>query len=284
MTKYQVADIKFEFNYNFDNYFKNNIEDYIIEDSSLINHKIRVKLVNELALPYGNIFGKQNPYTITNEDKRIIFFKKKNQVSILMKHDHDYKNIEIFLNQNLIKNLPQTEYIMSGIMFLELAMHLGYLPIHATAISISNEAVLFSAPSGTGKSTHANYWKQLYPETIFINDDKPLINIENNELYVYGSPFSGEHRINKNIKTKLKAIVLLKQGIDNKIEVSNINEIIPELIKNTLNPKLESSWNKIIPLIEKIYDNIPVLKLHATNSKESVKEIYNYLKQYKIKF
>jgi len=276
MGIYQVANIKFEFNYIYDNYFKNNIEAYEIDDSS-INHKISVKLENELKLPNGEIIGKQNPYIISNKDSRIIFFKKRNQTSILMKHDYDYKNIEIFLNPSLIKDLPQTEYIMSGIMFLELAMHLGYLPIHATAISINNEAVLFSAPSGTGKSTHANHWKKLYPYAIFINDDKPLIYIENNELYVYGSPFSGEHKINKNIKAKLKAIVLLNRGIDNKIEIANINEIIPEVIKNTLNPKLESSWNKIFPLIEKIYKDIPVLKLYATNSEESVRSIYDYL-------
>lgn len=277
MGKYQVADIKFQFNYKFDEYFKNNIEAYSIDESSIVNHQINVNLIDDIPIPSGKKIGNQNPYVITNHDSRIIYFKKSDKITILMKHDYEYKNIEILLNQKRVKNLPLTEYIATGIMFLELSMHLGNLPIHATAISINNEAVLFSAPSGTGKSTHANYWKKIFPEAIFINDDKPLIKIKDNELYVYGSPFSGEHRINSNLEAKLKAIVLLRRGSDNKIEVANVKEVIPELIKNTLNPKLETSWEKTFPIFEKIYQEIPVLKLYATNSEEAVKKIYDYL-------
>lgn len=277
MGKIQVASIKFQFNYNFEEYFKNNIESYKIDDSSTVNHSMLVVLKDELIIPDGLTLGNKNPYVIINPTERIIYFKNNNIINILIKHDYDYKNIVIELNQKNIKNLALTEYIMSGIMFLELSMHLGYLPIHATAISVDGKTILFSAPSGTGKSTHANHWKKVFPEAIFINDDKPIINIENNQLYVYGSPFSGEYRINKNTKSKLKAIVFLKQGLDNKIEKVSFNEVIPELVRNTLNPKLETSWNKIIPLIEKVYEEIPVLRLYATNSVDSVNTIYEYL-------
>ncbi len=156
-------------------------------------------------------------------------------------------------------------------------MHRGYLPIHATALAIHDSAILFSAPSGTGKSTHANYWKMAYPETIFINDDKPLVNIENDELYVYGSFFSGEHRINTNIKSKLKTICFLKQGLDNRIELVQKEEVLAEIIRNTLNPKLENSWEKIFPVVEKIATSLPVIRLYATNSLDSVHKIYQYL-------
>lgn len=277
MGKFQVANIKFQFDYNFEDYFKNNIEPYKIDDFSSVNHSMIVSLKNELIMPNGLTLGNQNPYVITNPTERIIYFKKNGIINVLIKHDYDYNNILIEINQKNIKNLALTEYIMSSIMFLELAMHLGYLPIHATAISLGGKAILFSAPSGTGKSTHASHWKKVFPEAVFINDDKPIINVENNQLYVYGSPFSGEHCINKNTKSKLKAIVFLKQGVDNKIEKVSIKEVIPELIRNTLNPKLETSWNKIIPLIEKVYEEIPVLRLYATNSVDSVNVIYKYL-------
>lgn len=277
MAKFQVADIKFEFNYNFDKYFINNIEAYRIDDSICVEHFINVYIKDNIRFPKGNIIGDKNPYIILNVDKRIIFFKKSNEVSILIEHDYEYRNINIYLNKTITNDLEQTEYVMAGLMFMELSMHLNYLPIHATALSLNNEAILFCAPSGTGKSTHANFWKKLCPNVSIINDDKPLIKLEGNDLYVYGSFFSGEHKLNKNEKAKLKAIVLLRRGTNNLVEKADINEVIPEIIRNTLNPKLESSWNKVIPLIEKIFEEIPILKLYATNSEESIKSIYSYL-------
>ena len=136
---------------------------------------------------------------------------------------------------------------------------------------------MFSAPSGTGKSTHARYWKKAFPDTIIINDDKPFVNIENNELFVYGSPFSGEHKVNTNQKSKLKAFCFLKQGLNNKIEKVNEKEILTELIRNTFFPKLKDSWEKVLPIIEKLISEIPVIMLYATNSIDSVYTIYDYL-------
>ncbi|MDD2575834.1 MAG: hypothetical protein PHD47_05170, partial [Acholeplasmataceae bacterium] len=249
MGKYQVANIKFQFDYLFDEYFKNNIEAYQIDESETVDHHIKVSLDNEIKKPLGAFKGTKNPYFLTTKTNRTIIFENNNQIGVLIQHDLNYKEITIILNNKLSNNLAQAEYVMSGIMFLELAMYKGYLPLHASAISIHNEAILFSAPSGTGKSTHAAYWKENFHKVIYINDDKPLLNIENNELYVYGSPFSGEHTLNTNMKFKLRNIVLLTQGTTNKIEKVTPDEAINHLIKNTLNPKLDTAWDKVIPVI-----------------------------------
>lgn len=277
MGKYQVADIKFQFDYLFDEYFKNNIEAYQIDDFEIVNHHIKVLLNNEIKRPAGAFKGTKNPYFLTTKTDRTIIFENNNQIGVLIQHDLDYKEITIILNNKLSNNLAQAEYVMSGIMFLELAMYRGYLPLHASAISLHNEAILFSAPSKTGKSTHAAYWNEKFPEVVYINDDKPLLNIENNELYVYGSPFSGEHTLNKNMKSKLKNIVLLNQGTTNKVEKVRSDEAINHLIKNTLNPKLDSSWDKVIPIINYIHSNIPIVSLDATNDTQAVTALYHYL-------
>lgn len=278
MKKYQVGNIKFSFEYNYDHYFKNNIENYEINSNEEVNHHLKVIIKNDIIYPTGVSIGNNNPYIILNEEEKIIYFEQNNNIKILIKHDYKFKNINIFINNTYISDLIQTEYVLSGLMFLELLMYKGYLPIHATALKINGEAILFSGPSGIGKSTHRTHWLNTFNDVLVINDDKPILDFSNpNYIDVIGSPFSGEHTKNHNIKAPLKAIVLLSQGLDNKIEVIDNDKIIPELIRNILRPQTEDAWDMILPLIERIYEDILVIKLSATNDTNSVKAVYNYL-------
>ncbi len=68
----------------------------------------------------------------------------------------------------------------------------GIVLFHASALMIDNEAVLFAAPSGTGKSTHARIWRETFGGRVtMINDDKPLIAIKNASASVNGSANDG---------------------------------------------------------------------------------------------
>ena len=63
------------------------------------------------------------------------------------------------------------------------------LLIHGSALSMDSEAFLFTAQSGVGKSTHARLWRELYGDRVkMINDDKPMLQIRDSEVLVWGSP------------------------------------------------------------------------------------------------
>ena len=58
---------------------------------------------------------------------------------------------------------------------------------HSSAIMVDNEAYLFTAQSGTGKSTHARLWREMLGDrAVMINDDKPIIRYVDGDFYVYG--------------------------------------------------------------------------------------------------
>lgn len=279
MPKFQVANIKFSFEYNFNDYYQNHSEAYLIDDQTEVDHHLTVSLKDIIEMPTEKSYGNKNPYTILKDNERTIYSlsKDKQQVRLLIRHDLAYQQIQIELNRHLIQDLPMTEYIFSGMMFLELAMHLGYLPVHAAALKIHDEVVLFSAPSGTGKSTHSRYWREVHPDVVSINDDKPILLVKKDETICYGSFFSGEDRINQNTTGKVKAIVLLSQGLDNKIEMVDPKTGLEEIIRNTLTPKLESTWDQTLKAIVTLVNTIPIYKLHATNNHDSVHTIYQYL-------
>lgn len=96
---------------------------------------------------------------------------------------------------------------------------------HSSAIAFDGEAVLFTAPSGTGKSTHTRLWREVFGDRVVtVNDDKPLIKVKEDGIYVYGTPWCGKHGIGTNTSAKIRAIVLIERAQENKMEELTFDE------------------------------------------------------------
>lgn len=93
----------------------------------------------------------------------------------------------------------------------------GGFVLHASLISIGQKAVLFTAPSGTGKSTQADLWCR-YRDAELINGDRAAITVENGEIFAHGIPYSGSSGVGKRAKLPIAAIVYLGQAPSNRLE------------------------------------------------------------------
>ena len=91
------------------------------------------------------------------------------------------------------------------------------LLIHASVIRNGERAYVFLGKSGTGKSTHSRLWLEHIPGSYLLNDDNPVLRLENGEVYVYGSPWSGKTPCYRNERARLGAIVRLEQAAQNRI-------------------------------------------------------------------
>lgn len=91
------------------------------------------------------------------------------------------------------------------------------IAIHSSCIVYDGKAVLFLGESGTGKSTHTRMWRESIPGATLLNDDSPILRIEDGSVYVYGSPWSGKTPCYKQERYPLKACVRLSQAPYNKI-------------------------------------------------------------------
>ena len=89
---------------------------------------------------------------------------------------------------------------------------------HAAVVSHQGRAYLFLGPSGTGKSTHARLWLKYIEGSELVNDDNPVVRIEQGTAVVYGSPWSGKTPCYRNVSYPLGGIVVLSQAPYNKIE------------------------------------------------------------------
>lgn len=91
------------------------------------------------------------------------------------------------------------------------------LLMHASVIRCEGKGYLMTAPSGTGKSTHTRLWYDNIPGCDLMNDDNPVVRICDNEVIVYGSPWSGKTPCYRNIQAPVGAIVRIQQRPENTI-------------------------------------------------------------------
>lgn len=108
----------------------------------------------------------------------------------------------------------------------------GVLLLHSSYIVDSDGlAILFSAPSGMGKTTQAELWRRFGGAKI-INGDKSVLRINNDCVDVYGYPVAGTSSICLNEVHKLKAIVILDKSEKNIIRRLSDDESFSLIIKN----------------------------------------------------
>ena len=93
------------------------------------------------------------------------------------------------------------------------------LLLHASALTLDGQAFLFTADSGTGKSTHTQFWRERFGERVtVINDDKPLLKVTDGGVFVCGTPWNGKRRLSRNASAPVRAIVELERDSFNHVE------------------------------------------------------------------
>lgn len=154
------------------------------------------------------------------------------------------------------------EYIFSGESFYRQLLDFDGIMLHSSCVVVDDRAYLFSADSGTGKSTHTGLWLKKFGERAFIlNDDKPALRLENGEWYAYGTPWSGKNDISVNARVKVAGIAMLERGAENRIERFGGKEAIFEIYKQVNRPKGTEYRLKILKLLDRLLTDVPLWKL-----------------------
>lgn len=164
------------------------------------------------------------------------------------------------------------------------------LLVHGSVIAVDGEAYLFTALSGTGKSTHVRLWRQLFGERgVMVNDDKPLIRVRTNTTLsetphsslfplpsslVYGTPWDGKHHLSNNISVPLKAIIHLQRGAENHIEQITPAEMLPILLQQTFRPSTAQGTLQVMQLLDALSKQVKFYSLHCNMEPEAAQVAY----------
>ena len=154
----------------------------------------------------------------------------------------------------------------------------GVFLIHASAVSIDGQGMLFAATSGTGKSTHAKLWKDVFGDrAVIINDDKPLIGVGAEGITAYGTPWSGKHCLQTNTSVPVRALFLLERCEKNSVERVSFHEAYPKVLNQAYRPKDAVRMQKTLRMVNAFLENVPVYRLKCNISEDAVWTAYSAL-------
>lgn len=146
---------------------------------------------------------------------------------------------------------------------------------HGSALAVDGRGVLFTAKSGTGKSTHTRLWRQVFGDRVkMVNDDKPFLHVRPDGVTVYGTPWRGKHGLGENMSAPLEAIYFLNRAADNRVERVSPRELYPLLLQQTYTPDDPAAMAKTLALVEQLSRNTGLLRLYCNMEPQAAVTAY----------
>ena len=172
-------------------------------------------------------------------------------------------------------SLEDCEYLSTGGSFYRQLVRFHGIMLHASCVVVDEKAYLFSAPCGTGKSTHVQLWLQLFGDKAYIlNDDKPALRVLDGKVYVYGTPWSGKNDCSRNAKVELGGIAVVKRAKENSIRVLPPDEAVFPLLNQTARSILPELMNFMMDTIDAVVSTGKVYELSCNMDISAAKLSY----------
>ena len=224
-------------------------------------------LIVEINPIYDLLKSRLGPYVYDGEKEADIVIPLSEQFFIDRRNEHPELSLE------------ECEYLYTGSCFYTELIKFGGVLLHASCVQYENYAYLFSANSGTGKSTHTHLWLQKFPTAEILNDDKPAIRKIDNKYYAFGTPWSGKFDESINTKTEIAGITFLSRGETNEITRVSGSDVMFDFMNQTVRPNKKEYMVFFMEILDKILSDVPVFKMKCNISEEAVETSYNAMKR-----
>lgn len=207
-------------------------------------------------------------------------------------------DIEIRTNEQMIQaeavrikvagqavDLSGVERLLILRLITEAIISFNTLLMHGAVVAVDNEAYLFTAKSGIGKTTHIQSWLAKCNKAYVVNGDKPFVILRgSNELpLVCGSPWAGKENLQTNTIVPLKSIVLLERASENHMERISFVEAFPSLLQQVYHPDSKEKMSQTLQLMRRLYPATSFWRFQCNNFKDDCFDVaYNAVVKGKI--
>lgn len=172
----------------------------------------------------------------------------------------------------------RSAFLWPGVALPQLLLYFRALVLHASYIGVDDRAVLFTAPSGTGKSTQAELWR-VHRDAAVINGDKAGITLTGAPA-AHGLPFAGTSGICENVSLPLRAVVVLRQAPENTVRRLGPAQAVAALSRNLFaDQSVPEEWQLAVGLLLDLVSAVPVLELACTPDVGAVECLENAMKE-----
>lgn len=293
MFAYNVAGTYINIETN-NNYLTNRMKGFLCKKPEKPDISVEINQSSHINKPQGRLLIEDSIRWLRKENENDgfhIYSTDKQQNNILSHIDTNlqWSNANIkCLKQEFDEDAPSSlkswsdlfSFMLMGIVFRNNLLNKGGIVMHASSIAWKGKGILFTAPSGTGKSTHVNLWeKYMGDEVTVVNDDTPAIRFKGEEPILCGTPWSGSSDKFVNLEVPIKAIVALSQAPQNSIRKLGIFEALPMVMPRCFLPYFdEELMKKAYDVLEKIIEKIPIYHLQCRPDREAMELVYQCVK------
>lgn len=177
------------------------------------------------------------------------------------------------------KGIRKLDSLLTVSEFESILTGLNGFCLHSSVIRRKGKALLFSAPSGVGKSTQAELWKT-YRGAEILNGDRAIIRKIEEEWMAFGSPFAGSSGIYRDDTASIEAVIVLEQGIRNEIENLSPVRAFRHIYAESVIPR----WNRevqlqLLDMLTEFVRVVPIVKLRCLPDQSAVDLLDDYLKK-----
>ena len=166
------------------------------------------------------------------------------------------------------------QYVSCATEFYSKLLDFDGMMLHSSAVVVDDRAYLFSADSGTGKSTHTELWLKKFGDRAYIlNDDKPAIRLIDGVWHACGTPWSGKYDISRPECVPLAGIAFLNRDSSNHIEPYKGPKAVYDLLNQMPRPPYKRQ--QLLILLDRLIRDIPIWKLYCNMEPEAVEVSYN---------
>lgn len=146
---------------------------------------------------------------------------------------------------------------------------------HGSVVAVDGVGYLFTAKSGTGKTTHTRLWKNAFGErAVIVNGDKPLLKVTKDGVYACGTPWCGKEGYGENRIVPLKAICVLERDRLNHIEEVQMKEVFSILFQQCFRPKEEKLLSQSLDLLIGLKGKVRIFRLGCNMDPEAAQVAY----------
>ena len=282
----KIAGLSLEIKYADATFFEKRLSQYIVSPTPNPDFVLKTKYADSIAQPSGKVLKEIGQVKLIQiGDVRFCrcLYDEAGELLALNEYNMDYSDVVITLSPKLTQSgysLADFEYYHTGFAFSDRMLTAGGAVLHGSAIALDGQGIVFSANSGTGKSTQSGLWKEYFGERIdIINDDKPAIRFSDNGYpWLYGTPWSGKTALNENRSVPLKAIIFIDRAETNHIEALRTRDSIFRLMSQISRPYYDEDLGvQTMRVINNIVQTVPIYILHCNISVEAVESVYKKL-------
>ena len=149
---------------------------------------------------------------------------------------------------------------------------------HCSYVEYQGKAILFSAPSGGGKTTQGTLWEKYVPEAVMVNGDRAVLEVCDGQVICHGLPIAGSSGVFLNRSMPLAGIFVVKKA--------GVNRVTPrvgmEAFQSVYSELTLNMWNQdfvgdALDFADAVIEAVPVYTLECTISEEAVSAVKEVL-------